>query len=112
MHRHVDQLSTARRHFWIFNRWLGLQMSLLGILFSFGTGMILLSSKSFIDTSLLGFSLTFSMGFSQAMNLATNHYGALENYMEAVGRVIGYTELQTEVQGGIEVPEDWPSRES
>jgi ABC-type multidrug transport system fused ATPase/permease subunit len=110
MHRHVDQLSTARRHFWIFNRWLGLQMSLLGILFSSGTGMILLSSKSFTDTSLLGFSLTFSMGFSQAMNLATNHYGALENYMEAGGRVIDYTELQTEGQGGIEVPEDWPSK--
>jgi ABC-type multidrug transport system fused ATPase/permease subunit len=93
MHRHVDQLSTARRHFWIFNRWLGLQMSLLGILFSSGTGMILLSSKSFT-----------------AMNLATNHYGALENYMEAGGRVIDYTELQTEGQGGIEVPEDWPSK--
>jgi ABC-type multidrug transport system fused ATPase/permease subunit len=108
MHQHVDRLSTARRHFWIFNRWLSLQTSLLGILFSTGTGMILLSSKPFIDASLFGFSLTFSMGFSQAMNKATNHYGALETQMDAVGRVIEYTELETEGQGGIEVLENWP----
>ena len=38
MHRHLDSLSTANRHFWIFNRWIGLQMSLAGIIFSTGTG--------------------------------------------------------------------------
>ncbi|KAI9745397.1 MAG: hypothetical protein M1818_000931 [Claussenomyces sp. TS43310] len=110
MHRHIDRLSTARRHFWIFNRWLGLQMSFIGILFSTGTGIILLSSNSIIDTSLVGFSLTFSMRFSQAIFKAVNNFGILESYIGAAGSIIRYTELETEEQGGNEVSEDWPSK--
>ena len=110
MHRYLDRLSTARRHFWIFNRWLGLQMSFVGILFITGTGIILLSSKSIISTSLVGFSLTFSMGFSQAIFKAVNSFGILESYMDATGAITGYTELQTEIQGGNGVSEYWPSK--
>ena len=98
IHQHLDRLSTARRHFWIFNRWLGLQLSFIGILFSTGTGIVLLSSKSIIDTSLVGFSLTFSMGFSQAILRAVNNFGILETYRDAAGAVIGYTELKAEVE--------------
>ena len=110
MHKHVDRLSTARRHFWIFNRWIGLQLSLSGILFTLGTGITLLMSRSVIDTSLLGFSLTFSMGFSSAIFKAVDKFGALETFMDATGQVLEYTKLKTEDQGGNEVPEDWPSR--
>lgn len=109
MHRHLDRVSTAKRHFWIFNRWLGLQMSFIGILFSTGTGIILLSSKSIVDTSLIGFSLTFSMGFSRAIFKAVNSFGSLETYIDAAGAMIRYTQLNTEDQGGIEISEDWPS---
>jgi len=110
MHRHIDKLSTATRHFWIFNRWLGLQVSFAGILFSAGTGIILLSSKSIIDPSLIGFSLTFSMELSQALFKAVNNFGILETFMDATGAVIGYAELETEEQGGNELSEDWPSK--
>ncbi|KAB8215049.1 P-loop containing nucleoside triphosphate hydrolase protein [Aspergillus novoparasiticus] len=110
MHCHVDKLSTARRHFYMFNRWLGLQMSLVGILFTTGTGIVLLSSSSVIDASVVGFSLTFSMGFSQAIFKAINTFGMLETYMNAAGGVVAYSELNTEDQGGNEVPDDWPSR--
>jgi ABC-type multidrug transport system fused ATPase/permease subunit len=108
MHQHLDMLSTARRHFWIFNRWLGLQMSFIGILFSTGTGIILLSTRSIVDTSLVGFALTFSMGFSRAIFKAVNNFGILERAMDATGSVIEYTELETEDQGGNDVAENWP----
>jgi ABC-type multidrug transport system fused ATPase/permease subunit len=110
MHKHLDRVSTARRHFWIFNRWLGLQLSLVGILFSTGTGIVFLSSKSLVDPSLVGFSLTFSAGFSQAIFNAVNNFGMLETYMDAAGAVIGYSELETEDQDGNEASEDWPSK--
>jgi ABC-type multidrug transport system fused ATPase/permease subunit len=110
MRKHVDRVSTANRHFWIFNRWVGLQMSFAGILFALGTGVILLLSKSVIDTSLFGFSLTFSMGFSSAMFKAVDRFGALETFMDATGAVIEYTKLKKEDQGGHEVPKDWPSK--
>ncbi|KAJ6013734.1 P-loop containing nucleoside triphosphate hydrolase protein [Penicillium herquei] len=110
MHRRIDDLSTVRRHFWIFNRWLGLQMSLAGIFFSTGTGIILLLSRSVIDASHLGFTLTFSMGFAQASFSAVNTFGMLETYMQAANAIISYSDLKTERQGGDDVPVDWPSQ--
>lgn len=110
MHSHVDKLSIARRHFWIFNRWLGLQMSLMGIILSTGTGFLLLSSNSILDASSVGFSLTFSMGFAHATFTAVNNFGMLETYMNAGVGIISYSKLKAEEQGGNEVPTDWPSR--
>ncbi|KAH7378047.1 ABC multidrug transporter [Cadophora sp. MPI-SDFR-AT-0126] len=109
MHRNIDRLSTARRHFWIFNRWLGLQMSFVGILFSTGTGIILLFSESIIDPSLLGFSISFSLGFSKAIFSAVNNFGILETCMDSADTIIRYSENKTEDQGGAEVSDDWPS---
>ena len=108
MHRHIDRLSTARRHFWIFNRWLGLQMAFVGILFSTGTGAILLLSESVIDSSLLGFSISFSMGFSKAIFSAVNEFGILETCMDSADTIIRYSEIEPEDQGGAEVSHDWP----
>ncbi|PYH95813.1 ABC multidrug transporter [Aspergillus ellipticus CBS 707.79] len=110
MHHRLDRLSSARRHFQMFNRWMGLQMSLVGILFSTGTGIILLSSVSLIDASLIGFSLSFSMGFSQAVFKGINNLGMLETYMDSAADVTAYAELETEQQDGDEVPEDWPAQ--
>jgi len=83
-------------------------MSFIGILFSTGTGIILLSTRSIVDTSLVGFALTFSMGFSRAIFKAVNNFGILERAMDATGSVIEYTELETEDQGGNDVAENWP----
>ncbi|KAJ6140244.1 hypothetical protein N7471_006730 [Penicillium samsonianum] len=108
MHSQVDKLSIARRHFWVFNRWLGLQMSLMGIILSTGTGFILLSSKSVLGASLVGFSLTFSMGFAHATFTAVNNFGMLESYINAAVGIISYSKLQAEEQRGNEVPTNWP----
>lgn len=73
------------------------------------TGVILLSSKSTLDTSTLGFLLTFAGAFSSTINQIVNYYGTLETFMDAAESIQSYTELETESQDGINVPEDWPS---
>ncbi|KAE8380230.1 P-loop containing nucleoside triphosphate hydrolase protein [Aspergillus bertholletiae] len=108
MHQHLDRLSVARRYFWVFNRWLGLQMSLIGILFSTRMGVFLLFSHS--DSPLVGFSLSFSMGLSEALFKAINAFGLLETCMDAAGTMTAYSELQIENQAGADVPKDWPSQ--
>lgn len=108
MHSQVDKLSIARRHFWIFNRWLGLQMSFMGIILSTGTGIILLSSKDILDPSSIGFSLTFLGGFAQAGFTAVSNFGMLENSMSAAVGIISYSKLKAEQQGGHDVPPNWP----
>ncbi|PWY70500.1 P-loop containing nucleoside triphosphate hydrolase protein [Aspergillus heteromorphus CBS 117.55] len=110
MHERLDRLSSARRHFQMFSRWMGLQLSLASIIFTTGTGIVLLTSTSLIDASLVGFSLSFSMGFSRAVFLGINNLGMLETYMGAAGNMIAYSELEPERQDGEEVPKDWPSQ--
>jgi ABC-type multidrug transport system fused ATPase/permease subunit len=110
MHTHIDKLALARRYFWIFNRYLMLQMSLIGTFFSIAIGVVILSSTTVVDISYFGAIFTFTMSFSTAMTHAVNFWGTLESYMDAAEAVMGYNELETEDQGGIEVPEDWPSK--
>ncbi|KAG9522592.1 ABC multidrug transporter-like protein, partial [Aureobasidium melanogenum] len=110
MHNHVDDLSKARRYFWIANRWLGLQMSLIGIMFSFGTGVLLLRSRSaIVDPPLFGFALTFSMRFSSVIFKAVNGFGAFETSATAAGAISAFRYLEIEQQDGIEVASDWPT---
>ncbi|KAG9765069.1 ABC multidrug transporter-like protein, partial [Aureobasidium melanogenum] len=110
MHNHVDDLSKARRYFWIANRWLGLQMSLIGIMFSFGTGVMLLHSRSaIVDPPLFGFALTFSMRFSSVIFKAVNGFGAFETSVTAAGAISAFRYLEIEQQDGIEVASDWPT---
>ncbi|KAH0125330.1 hypothetical protein KCU67_g17609, partial [Aureobasidium melanogenum] len=110
MYNHVDDLSKARRYFWIANRWLGLQMSLIGIMFSFGTGVMLLCSRSaIVDPPLFGFALTFSMRFSSVVFKAVNGFGAFETSATAAGAISAFRYLETESQDGIEVASDWPT---
>ncbi|KAH0278622.1 P-loop containing nucleoside triphosphate hydrolase protein, partial [Aureobasidium melanogenum] len=110
MHNHVDDLSKARRYFWIANRWLGLQMSLIGIMFSFGTGVMLLCSRSaIVDPPLFGFALTFSMRFSSVIFKAVNGFGAFETSATAAGAISAFQYLETESQDGIEAASDWPT---
>lgn len=110
MHKHVDDLSKARRYFWIANRWLGLQMSLIGIMFSFGTGVVLLHSGSaVISPPLFGFALTFSMRFSSVIFKAFNGFGAFETSANAAGAIAAFQDLETENQDGDDIASDWPS---
>ncbi|KAH0045707.1 ABC multidrug transporter-like protein, partial [Aureobasidium melanogenum] len=110
MHNHIDDLSIARRYFWIANRWLGLQMSLIGIMFSFGTGVMLLRSRSaIVDPPLFGFALTFSMRFSSVIFKAVNGFGAFETSATAAGAISAFRYLEIEQQDGIEVASDWPT---
>ncbi|KAI5208799.1 hypothetical protein AUEXF2481DRAFT_306945 [Aureobasidium subglaciale EXF-2481] len=109
MHSHVDDYSRARRHFWMANRWLGLQMSLIGIVFSFMTGIVLLRSGSaVIDPPLFGFALTFSMRFSGVVFKAVNGLGAFEKSAISASAIAAFQHLETEDQDGLETPSDWP----
>jgi len=110
MHNHVDDLSKARRYFWIANRWLGLQMSLVGIMFGVGTGAsLLLSESATLNPSIFGFALTFSMRFSSVVFKAINGFGAFETAAITADAIAAFQYLETEDQGGIETASNWPS---
>lgn len=110
LHRHLDAFSTQKRSFYIFYLWPRLQMSISGILFAAITGAFILSSGSTGSVSRVGLSLTFAMQLSHTIGDVWHKFDTLQESMNAVSLVVGYTELVRENQDGDEVPAEWPSR--
>ncbi|KAI8624244.1 P-loop containing nucleoside triphosphate hydrolase protein [Xylariaceae sp. FL1651] len=108
MYRKLDDWSTATWHLWLFNRWMGWRMSVVGSFFaSFVAFFILLSPD--MDSALAGFALSFALEFSGYVMWTIRHYANAELEMNAAERIIEYTELPTEDLKGVSPPAAWPT---
>lgn len=126
MYKKIDDYSTATWHLWLFNRWMGLRMALVGSVFSsFVASLILLTPG--IDAALAGFALAFALDFSSAIIWTIRLYSNIELNMNAAERIVEvshlvllgsrdeltpgmqYTELPTESLDGISPPAAWPT---
>jgi ABC-type multidrug transport system fused ATPase/permease subunit len=109
MYKRIDDSSTATWHLWLFNRWMGWRMSLVGSLFaSFVSVFILLTPG--IDAALAGFALAFALEFSSCVMWTIRLYANVELTMNSAERIIEYTELPTESLEGASPPAAWPTR--
>jgi ABC-type multidrug transport system fused ATPase/permease subunit len=104
----IDDHSTSFWHLWVFNRWMGWRMSLVGGFFAtFVAVMILLVTD--IDASLAGFALSFALEYGSVVIWTIRHYTNLELDMNAAERIIEYSNLPTESLDGADPPAHWPS---
>lgn len=87
MYRKIDDYSTATWHLWLFNRWMGWRMSLVGSFFSsFVSTLILLTPG--IDSALAGFALAFALEFSSSVMWTIRLYANVELNMNSAERII------------------------
>jgi len=108
MFRKIDDWSTATWHLWLFNRWMGWRMGLVGSLFSSIVAILILVTPS-IDAALAGFAFAFALEFSNSVMWTIRLYAAIELNMNAAERIIEYTELPTESLGGKSPSAAWPT---
>ncbi|KAK2023512.1 ABC transporter [Colletotrichum zoysiae] len=108
MYASLDDYGMATWHLWLFNRWMGWRMSVIGALFSTAVGFVVLGTPS-MSAALAGFTLSFALEFSQAIVWSIRHYANIELDMNAAERVVEYSSLQTEDQGGVQPPATWPT---
>jgi len=87
MYRKIDDYSTATWHLWLFNRWMGWRMSLVGSFFSSFLAALILMNPS-IDSALAGFALAFAIDFSGAVMWTIRMYANVELNMNAAERII------------------------
>ncbi|PYI36068.1 P-loop containing nucleoside triphosphate hydrolase protein [Aspergillus indologenus CBS 114.80] len=92
----------------LFNRWLAFRMSVVGALFATLTAALIVSLPS-ISASLAGFALSFGLLFNTAIGMALRSYADVELSMNATERVIEYSKIELENQGGVEPPAAWPT---
>ncbi|KAJ5280778.1 hypothetical protein N7478_006150 [Penicillium angulare] len=93
---------------WLFNRWLGIRMNLVGAIFSTLTAALVVSLPG-MSASMAGFALSFALQCNAAIGFALRQYSNLELNMNATERVVEYSEIELENQGGAPAPAAWPT---
>lgn len=109
MYKKIDDWSATTWHLWLFNRWMGWRMSLVGSFFASFVAILILLTPG-IDSALAGFAMAFALEFSSCVMWAIRLYANVELNMNAAERIIEYTELPTESQDGVKPPAAWPTR--
>ena len=108
MYKKIDNHALSLWHIWLFNRWMGFRLCMVGTVFSVLVAAVIVATKS-IDASLAGFALAFSLQYTGAIIWTIRSYSNLEMDMNATERVIEYTGLEIENQGGEKPPAVWPT---
>ena len=104
----IDTHTNGLWHIWLFNRWMGFRLNLVGAAFAIVLAAIIVGRDS-IDASLAGFALAFSLQYTSSIIWTLRGYSNLELDMNATERIIEYSRLDTEDQGGNEPPAAWPT---
>lgn len=108
MHHKLDDYSKTFWHLWVFNRWMGWRMSIVGGFFATIVAVMIILLPS-IDAALAGFALSFALDYGSAVIWTIRQFTSLELDMNAAERIIEYSTLQTESQDGADPPAAWPS---
>lgn len=87
MYRRIDDYSTSTWHLWLFNRWMGWRMALVGSFFSSFVAILIIRTPS-MNSALAGFALAFALEFSSCVVWTIRLYAAVELNMNAAERII------------------------
>jgi ABC-type multidrug transport system fused ATPase/permease subunit len=104
----VDTHGSTLWYQWLFNRWLSWRLNVIGAIFSFIVSLLIVSMKS-MDAALAGFALGFTLQYTEAVTWLLRNFAGVEIGMNAVERIIEYSEIKTEDEGGIDAPAAWPT---
>lgn len=85
MYKKLDDYGTATWHLWLFNRWMGWRMSVVGSIFSVAVSVLILLTPG-IDSALAGFALAFALEFANCVVFTLRLYTNLELNMNAAER--------------------------
>lgn len=107
MFNKIDNHTQAFWHIWLFNRWMSFRLNIIGAFFAIAVATIIVSIG--IDAPLAGFALGFALQYTGAIIWTISCYANLEMDMNAAERVIEYSRIPTEDQGGDSPPAAWPT---
>lgn len=109
MHQAVDRRTRALWHLSLFNAWLSFWLNAVGAAFAALAVLLIVDDRN-LDASLGGFALSFVLQFTAATDFALRRYASLELDMNALERVLDFTEIEPEAETGGVVPASWPTR--
>jgi ABC-type multidrug transport system fused ATPase/permease subunit len=104
----VDTHAQSLWYQWLLNRWLSWRLNVVGALFSFLVACLIVSLKG-MDAALGGFALGFTLQYTEAVTWLLRNFAGIEIGMNSVERVIEYSEITIENEGGDDAPAAWPT---
>lgn len=104
----LDAHAQALWHGWLFNRWLTVRLAAIGAAFSVATAAFVVSLDK-INASVAGFALSFTLQYSESVVWMLRQYANTELGMNAAERILEYTNITTEPEGGADAPAAWPT---
>ena len=107
MFSRIDDHARTYWILWLCNRWLMINLNVIGAFFAIFVAAIIVLQTG-IDASLAGFALSFALQYSNAMIWTIRQYASVELAMNATERIVEYSKLPTEDQGGQQVSAAWP----
>ncbi|KAF9466027.1 multidrug resistance-associated ABC transporter [Collybia nuda] len=92
-------------------RWLSVRLDLMGSFLIFGIALFAVDFRYVVDPSKVGVVLTFTLNLTQAFSDTVAQFAQNEQNMNAVERVVHYSELPSEGRApdSIRPPLSWPS---
>jgi ABC-type multidrug transport system fused ATPase/permease subunit len=87
MYERLDNYSVMIWHLWLFNRWLGWRMAVVGSFFAIVVSILVLVTPG-IDSALAGFALSFALDFASSVMWTVRLYANIELNMNAAERII------------------------
>ncbi|KAL3458359.1 hypothetical protein BJX64DRAFT_302011 [Aspergillus heterothallicus] len=109
MYTLINTHAQASWYLWLFNRWLGFWMALVGALFSTLTAALVVYMPG-VSAALAGFAMSFALQYNYAVAMGLRFYANVEIDMNATERVLEYTNIETESKGGYNPPAGWPTK--
>ncbi|TLD18804.1 1-phosphatidylinositol 3-phosphate 5-kinase [Venturia nashicola] len=104
----VDTHARSLYYQWLLNRWLSWRLSVIGAVFSVIVATLIVSLNG-LDAALGGFALGFTLQYTEAVTWLLRNFAGVEIGMNAVERVIEYSEIATEDEEGFDAPAAWPT---
>ena len=108
MYSRIDDWSQSTWAFWLVTQWMSFRMGLMGTLFTLSVAIGIVALKN-VDASLAGFVLIFALNYSKGMEDTIKRSANFQFNMNSIERVVEFSDMETESQGGEDAPAAWPS---
>lgn len=108
MQERIDRHARAFWSQWLLTRWLGLRVSIIGAIFA-ACVALLVTMQGTIDAATAGFTISFAVQLTSAMTPCIRSYTNVELGMNAVDRVLEYSDIEPESYDGTDPPVAWPT---
>jgi ABC-type multidrug transport system fused ATPase/permease subunit len=109
MYQKVDLHCRCYYFLMVFNRWMSFRLNVVGAMFAVVTAALVVSIRR-IDASLAGFALSFALQLAESVIWMLRQYTQVELDSNATERIIEYSTMPTENQGGTDAPAAWPTK--